>query len=757
MPITYRDSIDLSYNELQNSLLQNLASDPGSGVAVGRVFFRTDLDAIRVRTSTGWVTIGSLDTEAVQDIVGAFLTAADSTVTVTYNDAGNTLTVGVNSITSAKVSDFTEAAQDAINAALAAGTHTGGLGFTYDDVGNSISLTLSNNEALQDVVGPFQASTTGSSGITVTYDDANNRMNYVVTDSPLLQGQNGAYYLARANHTGTQAPATINFAATAKILGRATAGSGTGEEIGLGSSVAFSTGNLVRAALTGDVTASIDSNATTIAASAVTNAKMANMAATTLKANPTGSPAAPTDITLGASLIFSGTTLLRADLTGDVTTTSNGNATTIAANAVTTAKILDANVTNAKLANMNANTVKMNNTGSAAAPLDVTLANFKTWLALAAADVSNFDTQVNTHHLNDLTTATGNYNMGGFLITNLNTVPSNPGDAASKAYVDSVVQGNIWKQPVDAATTGALPALTYSSGAGTVTATANGALPAQDGITLVAGEDLLVKDQLNSFQDGIYTVTQVGTGSLPFILTRRNDGDTAAELRDAAVMVEAGTTQQGDIFTQTNSSLADLTAATQTWVKTGDTNVVYTADGSTLQLTGNQFSIKNNGVTATQISTTALSATGAITGGGGTALAVAVGTNLEISSNAIRIAATAAGPGLAGGGASVLSVGAGTTPGSGGPGGGLVINADDVVIDKNIVSRGYSGTLTGGATSEVVTHNLGTRDVIAQLYVNSGTYATEVFTVERTSTNTVTVRSTVNIPAGYRIVVQSIG
>lgn len=56
-----------------------------------------------------------------------------------------------------------------------------------------------------------------------------------------------------------------------------------------------------RVALTGDVTALANSNATTIANDAVTNAKAANMAANTIKANATASTADPADLAISAN------------------------------------------------------------------------------------------------------------------------------------------------------------------------------------------------------------------------------------------------------------------------------------------------------------------------------------------------------------------------------------------------------------------------------------------------------------------------
>lgn len=93
---------------------------------------------------------------------------------------------------------------------------------------------------------------------------------------------------------------------------------------------------------------------------------------------------------------------------------------------------------------------------------------------------------------------------------------------------------------------------------------------------------------------------------------------------------------------------------------------------------------------------------------------------------------------------STLNVGAGT---------GIIVNADDIAIDPAVVVRKYAVALAGGATSEVVTHNLNTRDVIVQVYQGSSPYDEEMFDIERTGLNTVTIRSVANLPAGYRVVV----
>jgi hypothetical protein len=122
---------------------------------------------------------------------------------------------------------------------------------------------------------------------------------------------------------------------------------------------------------------------------------------------------------------------------------------------------------------------------------------------------------------------------------------------------------------VRAFTTGALPSCTYNNGASgvgaTLTATANGALAAQDGVTLVLNDRLCVKDQAATLQNGIYRVTQVGSGGTPWILTRVTDADTWAELVSKVAIAEEGSTLAEQAYICISNTGGTIGVSAVTW------------------------------------------------------------------------------------------------------------------------------------------------------------------------------------------------
>jgi hypothetical protein len=124
------------------------------------------------------------------------------------------------------------------------------------------------------------------------------------------------------------------------------------------------------------------------------------------------------------------------------------------------------------------------------------------------------------------------------------------------SWVDQAAAASTsWLEPVKAATTSNMGG-TYSNGTSgvgaTLTGSANGALGAQDGITLSLNDRLLVKNQSTASQNGIYTLTTVGDGSNPFVLTRATDMNSAGEFASRAVFVQQGSTQAEQAYVCTN-------------------------------------------------------------------------------------------------------------------------------------------------------------------------------------------------------------
>jgi hypothetical protein len=182
-------------------------------------------------------------------------------------------------------------------------------------------------------------------------------------------------------------------------------------------------------------------------------------------------------------------------------------------------------------------------------------------------------TAATTAVLNDIATPTANYSFGGFKLTNL-ADPTSDQDAATKYYVDSVAQGLDVKASVRAATTTNITL----SGAQTI-----------DGVSIVAGDRVLVKNQTLSQNNGIY-VAASGAWA------RSADADTWAELVSAYTFVEEGTTYADTGWVCTVNAGGTLGTTPITWSQFSGAGSYLAGTG--LTLTGNTFSITNTAVTA---------------------------------------------------------------------------------------------------------------------------------------------------------------
>lgn len=118
-------------------------------------------------------------------------------------------------------------------------------------------------------------------------------------------------------------------------------------------------------------------------------------------------------------------------------------------------------------------------------------------------------------------------------------------------------QGIVTYSAVQVATTTALTA-TYANGASGVGATltnagAQSALTI-DGVALPLGARVLVKNQASTADNGIYTVTLVGSASTNWVMTRSVDYNTPAQIiQYAVVLSDQGLTQAGLLWQETGA------------------------------------------------------------------------------------------------------------------------------------------------------------------------------------------------------------
>ena len=266
----------------------------------------------------------------------------------------------------------------------------------------------------------------------------------------------------------------------------------------------------------------------------------------------------------------------------------------LAADAVTTDKVLNATLTDADVNASNidgaAGTPSLRTLGSGAgqalagnttldaisAPTGTVDMNSQQFSNLAAATTNGEAVEYSQYAslaLDNLPASpTGSVDMNSQQFTGLAAADA-AGEAVEYNQFIAAIDGRSWKEPVEAASTANLTL----SGEQTI-----------DGQSLVTGDRVLVKDQSTAADNGIYVVDS-GAWS------RASDADSGDELDDGAtVWVKAGSANGDRIYTQVNT-VPTVGGSAQSWAITGsatsvssmsdlsDANTSSAVDGSILR------------------------------------------------------------------------------------------------------------------------------------------------------------------------------
>lgn len=188
---------------------------------------------------------------------------------------------------------------------------------------------------------------------------------------------------------------------------------------------------------------------------------------------------------------------------------------------------------------------------------------------------------------------TGEFNSNGLELSQgrkitLNYVPSHYSDAVNKQYVDMVAGYGV--NPIEAVKVATTKNITLS---GTTGEGSNKI----DGVTIQVGDRVLVKNQTNAKDNGVYIVA---SGAWE----RAEDAETPAQLTGGLVGVNEGTENKRCLFYQ-RSIVSTVGTSNQEWILFMNAADYYTAYEG-LYLSGNAFGINSGGVTETKIATNAV-------------------------------------------------------------------------------------------------------------------------------------------------------
>ena len=183
--------------------------------------------------------------------------------------------------------------------------------------------------------------------------------------------------------------------------------------------------------------------------------------------------------------------------------------------------------------------------------------------------------------------------------------PTSNLQAATKQYVDTIAAAGLhYHDPVRVEQEGNLSA-TYSNGTAGVGATlTNNSTQAAltiDGVALSLNDRVLIYEQTNGYENGVYTVTNVGSASTNWVLTRATDADSYGPSdpdslgQGDAFFVLEGTAGAGELYVMNTEGTITFGTTNITFTQVAAT-AVYSA-GTGLTLTGTEFAADGANIT----------------------------------------------------------------------------------------------------------------------------------------------------------------
>jgi hypothetical protein len=278
--------------------------------------------------------------------------------------------------------------------------------------------------------------------------------------------------------------------------------------------------------------------------------------------------------------------------------------------------------------------------------------------------------------INSTTIGATTPSSAAFVTASVSTAPVSGNDVVNKTYLDFYAAGISWKQPVLCGTTANI--------------TLSG-LQTLDGVTVVAGNRVLVKNQTTTSQNGIYLASATAWSRAP-------DADTWDELVSALVFVESGSTLAGSAWYCTIQKGGTIGTTAIVW-SNFSVAATYSA-GTGLTLTDYVFSITNTGVAAAAYGSASKTLTATVNAQG--QLTVLAATDIAIANTQVSGLGT-----MSTQAASSVAITGGTINGTT-IGGSTAAAVTGTTITANTQFTGAGTGLTGTATSLSIGGNAAT-------------------------------------------------